>query len=289
MDKYLRKMAAAPLQGEKIRGADPNLMASIPIMEVISDPNAVAEPDRGYELIFKLVDMRGSRVKTFSVLDVLGGVTFYQQEPGEPAKLSPVPSSAKTDVGMLRFTGGIPILDDWLTYNEFYLIDQLMENTIIGWWDKKANLFYSLMIAMDASINVAFDTDISTTINNACASILNSMKTKKNTGPKRFVITCRESDRFKIAKALSASFANANTNLNEIVYNIQAVVPTTYITEAKFYVSLPGLKNNRGEWEDFNARPAQRNELVLGADHVSTGAYNGIIGDKTQHRRCALS
>ncbi|MEW6115657.1 MAG: hypothetical protein AB1553_01995 [Nitrospirota bacterium] len=290
---FARKQASMPVRGQKMRVSDPNLQAMIPIIEVVSDPGVVTDVDRGYELIFKEVDMRQARSNKFPVLDVTGGVTFYQMTAGEEAKLSRLPSTAKTDVGMLRFIGGLPILDDWINYNEYYLIDQLFEDAYLGYYDKKAQLFYGLLIALDSSINVAFDTDISTTINKACAGILASLKTKKakNTGQKRFVITCRESDRFKIAKALAASFANANSNINEIVYNIQAVIPTTYISESHnyFYVSLPGFKNMRGEWEDFNARDAQRNELILGADQVWTGAYNGIIGLAEQHRRCALS
>jgi hypothetical protein len=45
----------------------------------------------------------------------------------------------------------------------------------------------------------------------------------------------------------------------------------------------------RGEWEDLNTREPQRNELKLGADHVWTGAYNGVIGETKQFRRCALT
>ncbi len=291
-NSYLHKMANQGLTMEqiKISGADPTL-SIIPIMQVISDPGAVSEPDRGYEAIFKLIDMRQSKSKIFNVLNMAGGVTFFQQLPGEAAKLTKVPKGSQTPVSMLRFIGGIPILDDWLSYNDFYLIDQLMEDTILGWWDTKATLFYSLLVNLDSSINQAYDTDIGTTINNACAQIMQDMKTVKQTGPKKFVITCRENDRFKIAKAISASFTNPNANFNEIVYNIQAVVPTTYLpaATANFYISLPGISNNRGEWEDFNARPAQRDELKLGADYVWTGAYNGIIGNKKQHRRCAMS
>ncbi|MBC8413148.1 MAG: hypothetical protein ISR96_02335 [Nitrospira sp.] len=45
----------------------------------------------------------------------------------------------------------------------------------------------------------------------------------------------------------------------------------------------------RGEWEDLNTRPPQRNELKFGADHVWTGSYNAIIAEKKQHKKCLLS
>jgi hypothetical protein len=88
---------------------------------------------------------------------------------------------------------------------------------------------------------------------------------------------------------MAAAFINPNTNNNQIVYNIGALVSTTYVANTSYYVSLPGFKNVRGEWEDLSARPPQRNELHLGADHVWTGAFNGAIAESLQHRRCALS
>jgi hypothetical protein len=84
-------------------------------------------------------------------------------------------------------------------------------------------------------------------------------------------------------------FTNPNTNNNQIVYNIAGVIPSAKIAATSYYVTLPGLKAKRGEWEDLNTRPAQRNELVLGADHVWTGAYNGAIAETKQFRRCSLS
>jgi hypothetical protein len=80
-----------------------------------------------------------------------------------------------------------------------------------------------------------------------------------------------------------------NTNNNQIVFNVNALVTTVKLANTSYYISLPGVKNLRGEWEDLNARPAQRSELKLGADHIWTGAYNGVIAESKQHRRCALS
>jgi hypothetical protein len=270
-------------------GADPNLVGAIPVVMVMTD--TIKAPDRGYELLFDEVNMRQSTSKFFDVLDVTGGVTFYQQIEGEEAKLSKIPTAAKTPVGMLRFTGGFNLLDDWLRFNEFYKIDQLSADTIRRWFDKRATIFYGLLAALSSAINEAFATDDATTINNACAQILNDLTAAGYPVDENseFVITCNPKLRQRIYKALAASYTAANTNINQILYNIRAVVSTTKIANTTYYVSLPGGKNQRGEWEDLNARTPQRNELVLGASHVSTGAYNGIIGEAKQHRRCALS
>ena len=284
-----RDLHIAPIGGEKMTGVDANLMGQIPVVLVMSD--TIKTPDRGYELLFDEVDMRQSGSNTFELLDVSGGVTFYQQLAGEEAKLSKIPTSAKTQVALIRYIGGFPILDDWLRFNQFYKIDQLTADTMRRWYTQKATIMYGLLTALSSGINESFATDDVTTINNACTSILTNLEAAGYSVDEneQFVITCNPSLRARIFKAIASTFINPNTNNNQIVHNISAVVSTTKLVNTSYYVSLPGRKNQRGEWEDLNARPPQRNELKLGADHVWTGAYNAIIGEAKQHRRCALS
>ena len=288
-DHFMKKIFAMPVTGSKVIGPDANLMAAVPVVLVMSD--TIKTPDRGYEMLFDEVDMRTSNNDTFEVLDISGGVTFYQQLTGEEVKMSQIPSSAKTLVSYLRFSGGLNILDDWLRFNKYYLIDRLFGDTIKSWWTKKATIFYGLLAALSSGINEAFATDDITTINNACSSILTNLEAAGYDVDEnaQFVITCNPKLRSRIFKAIAATFVLPNTNNNQLVYNIAAVVSTTKIANTSYYVSLPGVKNQRGEWEDLNARPAQRDERLIGAAHVWTGAYNGIIGEAKQHRRCALS
>ena len=285
----IRKVGDLPISGGKIQGADSNLVGSAPIIMSLSD--TVATPDRGYELLFDEVDMRQSANSSFDILDITGGVTFYQHDAGEEAKLSKLPSSAKTPVSMLRFTGGFPILDDWLRFNQYYKIEELTSDTVKRWWDQKATIFYALIAALASGINESFSTDDVTTINNACAQILTDLSAAGYAVDEnaQFAIVCHPKLRARIFKALASSFIAPNTNNSEIVFNIGALVSTTKIVNTTYYVCLPGGKNKRGEWEDLNTRDPQRNELILGADHVWTGAYNGAIGESKQWRRCALS
>jgi len=285
----LTDQSIATVFGQKLSGPDANLMSAIPISLVMSDTNKV--PDRGYELIFDEVDMRQSTNNTFDLVGVSGGATFYQQAPGEEAKLSKIPTSALTAVSMLRFTGGFNILDDWLRFNQYYKIDQLGADTVRRWYGKRAAIFYGLMVALSSGINQSFATDDATTINNACVQILSDLETAgyEVDQMSRFVIVCNPALLPRISKALAASFLSPNTNINQVTFNVSAVITTSKIVNTTYYVVLPGVKSQRGEWEDLNARPPQRNELVLGAAHVWTGGYNGIIGESKQYRRCALS
>lgn len=283
-----KRVGEMPLQREKMVGADPTLAGVAPIIQTFTD--TIDTPDRGYEVLFDEVDMTSSTSKFFEIMGINGGVTFHQQIPGEEAKLSKLPTSAKAQVEMLRFTGGFPILDDWLTYNEHYKIDDLTADTVKRWYHQKAALFYGLLTILDSGINQAFVTDDVTTINTACAAIQTTLAAAGYAVDENssFYIVCHPNLKQRIYKALAAGFMVANSNNEQIVWTIKGVISTVHVPVDHYYISLPGLKNKRGEWDTLNARPAQRNELKLGADHVWTGAYNGAIGEKLQHRRCAL-
>lgn len=193
---------------------------------------------------------------------------------------------------MLRFIGGFPILDDWLRFNEYYKIDELAADTVRNWYKNKATIFYGLLTAL-TGIDQAFSTDDITTINNACANILNDLEAAGYAVDESasFVITCNPMLRARILKALRTTYMTPGptTGSNQIEFTISGVISTSKVVATSYWVSLPGYKNKRGEWENLNARESQRNELKLGADHVWTGAYNGIIGEKKQHKKCALS
>lgn len=287
---FMQRVEEMPHENVKITGADANLTGSDnPIAYRTTD--TIKTPDRGYEVLFSEVDMRQATSKSFDVLDITGGVTFYQQQPGERAKLSTLPTAAKTAVSMLRFIGGFPILDDWLRFNEYYKIDQLTADTVRRWYSQKGTLMYGLITALGSGINQSFDTDDVTTINNACANIQQNMADAgypMDENPS-FWIVANPLIKMRLMKALASAFINPNSNNNQIVWPIAGMVNTTKIASTSYYVALAGHKNQLGEWEDLNARPAQRDELKLGADHVWTGAYNGVIGESRQWKRCALS
>lgn len=285
---YMKKISSIPLSGEKFSGIDSNLMGPIPVVQVISD--TLKMPDRGYEAFFEEVDMRNSTNSTFDLLDVSGGVTFYQQLAGESAKLSKLPTTALTAISYLRFTGGFSVLDDWIRFNQWYKIDQLVADTVRRWWDKKAAIFYGLITAATSNTQ-AFATDDVGTINAACANILTDLAgagyVVDEGAP--FYILCHPLIKARIMKALAAAFLIPNSNNSQIVFNIAGLVTSTKMSSSYYWVISPNSKLKRGEWEDLNARPAERDELKLGADHVWTGAYNGAIGEAKQIKRCALS
>jgi hypothetical protein len=287
---FMKELLDDPLiyHKEKLAGVDSTLQGTTPVASVYT--SSIKTPDRGYEVLFDEYDMRASSNDSFEILDITGGVTFYQVKPGEEVKLSAIPKGALTNVKYLQFAGGINILDVWLRFNQYYKIEELFSDVVLSWWDKKADLFYGLLEALGAGINQAYDTSDVKTINNACANILIDCKAAGLKVPENpdFVITCNPLLKDRILTALKMTYETQGVN-KQVVFNVPTVVTTSKVLNTRYYVSLPGFKNKRGEWEDLNAREAQRDEQHLGAVHVWTGMYNGVIGQSAQHKRCALS
>jgi len=288
--EFMKELLEDPLlyDRQKLAGPDSTLQGTAPVASIYT--SSVKTPDRGYEVLFDEYDMRASSNDSFEILDISGGVTFYQVKPGEEVKLSTIPKGALTNVKYLQFAGGVNILDVWLRFNQYYKIEELFSDVILAWWDKKADLFYGLLAALGAGINQAFVTSDIQTINAAAANILADCKAAGLMVPENpdFVITCNPLLKERILTALKMTYETQGVN-KQVVFNVPTVVTTSKLVNTSYYVSLPGFKNKRGEWEDLTAREAQRDEQHLGAVHVWTGMYNGIIGQAAQHKRCALS
>lgn len=276
-----------PVEGAKVQGADSTLQTQNPVVLIQTD--TLKAPDRGYEALFDEVDMRSSANGAFDIMDITGGVTFYQVKEGEEAKLSKLPTAALATVRHLRFMGGFNILDSWLRFNEHYKIDELTSDTIRRWYDKKATIFYALISALTA-IDQAFSTDDTTTINNACANILTDLAAAGYAVDENaaFYVLCHPLLRMRVYKALAASFANPNTNNNQLVNFVKGVISSTKMASTHYWVILPGGKMKRGEWADLGLE-TQRDILKGGETQVWAGMFNGAIGDKRQVKKCALA
>ena len=294
--EYFQELGQKMVQGENLAEvikqltgkafpSDANLTGAVPIVSVYGNTE---EPDFGFERIFAFIDMRKSKSKTFEILDATNGITFEQVKEGEPAKLRAV-TTAKASVGFLKFFGGLGFLDDWWRFNQYYLMDQVLREVRAKYYDKKSQIHYDIITGL-TGIDEAFDTDDVTTINNACANIIAAVKGKGygvGDNP-TFKITCGSGLKARIAKALAAGFYVPNSNNNQIVYKIDEVIATGYLPNTHYHVCLPGIKSQRGVWDDLNGE-SQRNALRRAEDMTWEGKYNAAVGDKTQFKKCALS
>ena len=205
--------------------------------------------------------------------------------------MSSLPESTESTLKMLRFIAGLPIPHDWLRFNQYYKLEEVMDSAFAGWLLKRYNMHWMLMNALPSSQNITFSTDIVTTINKACSELLNRLEAKSyaNVDNLEFYIQCHRNDLDKFQKALAANYSLASNNNNKLIYPIKGVIPSSKVTAGTAYVSIPGVKNVLPEWEMFNMRPPQGDEKKHGTDYIWTGAYNMSIGEIDQHARIALS
>lgn len=275
--------------GQKSVAADAALMGDIPVVNVHSD--FLKEIDLGWQAIFRMVDQRLSTNKTLNVLDTTGGITYRQKQPGEKTQISNLPKGARSALAMLAFDGGFSILDEWLDFNEFHLIDELVENAIIEWWDGIAVRAYGLLTAIGSGINEVFDTDDVTTINNGVVNLVKNLRAKgfKISGDTvSVVLTADLGLKARLQSALEARFANPNTNNKQIVFTIERFVTTTHLETDKYYISIAGRKNIYATWKDLTSE-SQRDAKKQGEDLIWHGRYNLGIFEDDQHRRLSLS
>lgn len=252
--------------------------------------------DLGYQQAFDLVDLRSSNQDSFDILDANNGISFQQKKPGAEVKIRRGISDAKASVGICTFADGVGILDDWLRFQKWWTVADTVAEFNAKAWDKLATWHYDLLTALSSSVNVAFDTDDTVTLNKAQAKILRAVANKgyaagSNAG---FVIYCAPEKVGRITKMLMATngslVVSYNANVQPVTVRISAVIATTHIPAdlAGYYLVLPGRKLKRAVWKDLTIESA-RNIYVRGEDLVGTFQANAAIGDTDQIARVMFS
>lgn len=250
------------------------------------------EIDVGWAQLFGLVDLRQSTHDHFDILDTNAGLSWNQTAPGEKVKIRRAITEAKATVGVLTFSDGLGLLDDWLRFNQFWNVQEALMEFRNTAFDKMAQIHYGLLTALGAGVDVAFDTDDATTFNNAGSSLLRAVRGKGYAAGQnaQFDIACAPEHVGRILKMLTATRGSAivdhGTVDQPIAYSVRSVVSTTHIpaNSTGYYLVLPGRKIKRGLWKDLTVEDA-RNAYVRATDLVGTMQFNAAIGDVAQVRR----
>lgn len=254
--------------------------------------NNMPDMDIGYTQVFAGMDLRSSKQSSFDIIDTNAGITWTQSKPGDVVKPRRKFSEAKSTVGMLTFTAGLGIQDDWLRFQQWWNIEDAVAEFRAKGWDKKAEIHYSLLTTQGTGIDVAFDTDDTKTLNKAAAKILRAVKDKgygasQNGG---FVIVCAPEAVGRITKMLAATNGSLivayNANVEPVNVRVKVVVATTHVDadEGGYYLVLPGRKMKSATWTDQKIESV-RNAYVRAEDMVGVQQFNAAIGDTDQIAR----
>lgn len=245
--------------------------------------------DFGFEDLFQFQDMREAGQTSFDIIDVNNAITFQPVKTGEKIKKYGI-TTDKLSVEKTGYGAAIGIFDDWIRYAQYWSINQAIVEARSKYYDRQAADHYSLLTSISAGQNEAFATDDITTINNACANILDDCQGLGFviTGNETFELRANVLLKERIEKAFALTFNSpATTQQNQLVFTVNRKY-TTKIPATSFYVGLPGRKTQRGIWLDLSSE-TDRDIMTRGLDVAFYGEYNAAIGNEKQWRRCQLN
>ncbi|MGH8083867.1 MAG: hypothetical protein ACREPV_01145 [Lysobacter sp.] len=250
------------------------------------------EIDLGWTNLFRVVDMRGSNQSAFDINTGTFGISYKQRAPGEKTEIWRTPTGTTVPVPYLTYSAGAGVLDDWLQYNKWWTIEEVITEFRRKAWANQAENHYGLLTGLGASIDVAHivGDDLGTeTLNAAGASIYRGLENDGvSASTPLWIVTSPEKRGYvlKMLEATQGSLIVGYTNGQPISVTIAGVIATTYVAAADtgYYLVLPGRKLARGVWKDLMIERA-RDIYKRAEDMVGTMQYNAIVGDTAQVRR----
>lgn len=248
--------------------------------------------DTGYEQLFGYIDMRDSSQDHFSINATSGGITWKQLKPGEEVKIRRTITEDETIVRYLEMGAGFGVLMDWLRFQQWWRIDDVIAEFRATYYDTRAKMHYGLFTALGSGINTAFATDDATTFNNAVGTILRNVEGVGG-NPGVYIVANPETAG-RIQRMLMATVGShivaAGGMSQPLAFTVRGVIVTQHIASnaGHYYVVLPGRKLKRADWQDL-AIKSDHNIYSEATDWVGRGKYNAIVGDQAQVRRVALS
>ena len=275
------------------------------VVEVIQRYQQLDYFDTGYESVFDVIDMRGSRRNSFEILDVEDGLTFSLVPEGQKAKLYKF-SGAKATISLDMYGGGLGWSRRLFDDEEYWNI----EKTAIAFRNKayssKAQNFYDLIEATAATYDLAWqavtpagvantDRDYNAirdvnTINKACENILGRVNTLGFgvTPNSEFIILAPIQLKTRLPRALGIVQQPFAGSVGFSAYNVRIVWTMMLTATDKYYVILPKNKLvgvNRMDLTIFSEfDPLSYSDFAVGWQR-----YGGAIGELKQIVRCSIA
>jgi len=275
------------------------------ILPVIQKYDQLTYYDNGYEQVFDVRDMSGTRRNGFDLLDIANNVQFLMTPLGSKAKLYQM-SGEKTFVYFERYAGGLnwdrTLFDD----EEYLTIESLTKAYRNAAYQTRAAVYYALIDGVPPAQNIALQpatpaalpvTDRwydavrdANTMNFAALSIIGNVLnrgygvTPQNT---TFIVLCPLQLRGRVKRALDIGLDGYSASQKHIDYKFQMITTTMLAAANVYYVILPknkliaGYRMDLTTFTDF--------DMLLYTDaQVGWMRYGGAVGDIQQVQRCAL-
>lgn len=252
------------------------------------------EIDLGWTNLFRLVDMRGGNQDAFDINTGEFGIAFKQRAPGEKTEIWRTPKETNVSVPYVTYSAGAGVLDDWLRYNKWWSIEEVVTEFRAKAWMSQAEQHYGLLTSLSTAIDFAHivGDELGTETLNSAAALIYRAQLEKGTGVSAntplWIVTSPEKRGYilRMLEATQGSLIVGYSNGIPLSVTVAGVIATTYVNAADtgYYLVLPERKMARGVWKDLSIEK-NRDIYKRAEDMVGTMQHNAIIGDTSQIRR----
>ena len=246
--------------------------------------------DLSWQQVFDAKDFTGTTQSGFALRNVTSGLAFEEILPGEKVKLVSI-SGAETQVLFRLFGAGLQYDQVWWDDQRWWDIEDETANFRNQQYYKLAKIHIALVEALDSGVNQAWDTNLVTTLNNACAQLIaDAANTGVPVGDNpTFTLWAPLVKKPAVMDALRANYLNTDSALNKpIHYNIIPAFSNNFSVNTVGYLALPKGKmksGNRMGLQIFGQFDILSYSTAV-AGYFRQGA---AIGDKRQVRRIPFS
>ena len=246
--------------------------------------------DLSWQQVFDVRDFTGTSESGFMLRNITSGLAFEEILPGEKVKLVGI-SGTELQVLFRMFGAGLQYSQVWWDDQRWWDIEDETANFRNQQYYKLAKIHTALVEALDSSTNQAWDTNLVTTLNNACAQLItdaSAVGLALGDNPS-FVLWAPLTKRAPVMDALRANYTFTDTTLNKpIHYDIVPAFTNNFSVNTSAYLALPKGKmksGNRMGLQIFGQFDVLSYSMAV-AGYFRQGA---AIGDKRQVRRIPFS
>lgn len=243
--------------------------------------------DFNYLRSFSYINLIGSNQDSFKINTTSAGITWAQRQAGDRTAVRREFAEGESTVSFLEFTAAVGILDQWLQFNQFYRIEEVVNEFLNAAYVKRASLHYALFTA--TSNEEAFATDDATTFNNAVSTVIQATKNKGYGAGAQpvfdlYVDTKRAGRVLAMLEATRGSLIVAYGTQDQpiaVAPRSVNVCPDLSTSGTGYYAVLAGGKLKTADWKALTIE-SQRDVTVSATDWHGCEQYNCVAGDANQ-------
>lgn len=204
--------------------------------------------DLSWQQVFDVRDFTNTNMGGFKLRDVTSGLVFEEIKPGQKVELRAI-SGTEVEVPFRLFGAGLQYDMVWWQDQRWWDIEDETNNFRNKQYEKLAEIHTGLVEALDSTINQAWDTNLVTTLNNACAQLITvapRLGLPVGNNP-TFVLWAPLNKKAPVMDALRANYLFTDSALNKpLHYNIVPAFTTNFSSNSNAYLALPKGKLKSG-------------------------------------------